>query len=550
MSQRIVTNIQLLNHHDKPSSYVSAVPPARPQQQQQKARPAKPSLRRPHHQTWTLIKNLPLMDAAPSPDKPPRHSKEVNAVVQVHASLRNKMLPPGPLDGSAELIYMTNIARSNAPGMSPDPGKDTDELMFMLEHRPETIRFWIDERPVGHPSVSKEIRRGVLDDSRNCSVIKVCLNGGRAATSSCAAPSLPKESDIYLPPSTRAARVWIYLDPTKNQNAVNQEKTKLNAKNKDKSKGAEKSPAGPLRRAVSLKMSQKQPQKPSPTSLQHQPEKAPSRNLPQDPSKHHPETQPQLPPKKAPHGTMHTRQPPTSYGIPIPTRRSSKRATKRSPLSTNPPTTLSPGPPEPSEKDSSSEHRRVPSTRKAQTHHQPKARRSKSSSATTTTTGRVTLDSTARPKHAQARQRDPADESEPEDFRNDLLNDISRLMTTNSDPFGRFHNNHLPDMTDSEGEGEGRDYYPTTTGPPDGMPTKLSQAQLGKFYKLGKRAQSSIFFEEEALPGKGRKIEVSHVEKPGAKREFTKPSMIRRLRITLAGGWLKRAGSQKKQSGQ
>ncbi|KKY28792.1 hypothetical protein UCDDS831_g00178 [Diplodia seriata] len=312
MSQRIVTKIQLLNHHDKPR---------------------------------------------------PRYSSEVNAVVQVHASLRNKMLPPGPLDGSAELIYMTNIARSNAPGQSPDREKDTDELMFMLEHRPDTIRFWIDERPVGHPSVSKEIRRGVLDDTRNCSVIKVCLNGGREGRRPADGPSPPKESDIYLPPSTRAARV--------------------------------------------------------------------------------------------------------------------------------------------------------------------------------TTTGRADPDPTPskyRERMGSGSAED--DDSEPEDFKNDVLHDISRLMT-HADPFGRFHSS-FPETDDSEEE-EGRDRF--AASPLGGLP-RLGQAQLGKFYKAGRRAQSSIFFEEEEALSGQRRIEVSHVEKPEAKRDFAKPSRIRKLGMTLTGGWLKWANQK------
>ncbi|KAL1648870.1 hypothetical protein SLS58_002050 [Diplodia intermedia] len=510
MSQRIVTKIQLLNHHDKPRQQQQ-------QQQQQKARPLNPtSLRRPHHQTWTLFKELPLIDAARNPNQRPRYSSEVNAVVQVHASLRNKMLPPGPLDGSAELIYMTNIARSNAPGQSPDREKDTDELMFLLEHRPDTIRFWIDERPVGHPSVSKEIRRGVLDDSRNCSVIKVCLNGGREGRPAADGPSPPKESDIYLPPSTRAARVWIYLDPSKR-------------------------PVGPSRgNTVTFDP------KPSPTSSQQQPEKV-SRKLSQTRGKPPPQKQPQPPSAKTSQKPTPTRQASTSYGIPIPTRRSSKKATQRSPLSTNPPTTVSPGPPEPKRAEPGSVDQRrggapppPPSTTRKDPTHQPKKRRSGKPSGTTT--GRADPDPTTpskcRERMGSGSAGDDDDDSEPEHFRNDVLHDISRLMT-HSDPFGRFHSS-FPETVDSEEEEERRDRF-AATSPLGGLP-RLGQAQLGKFYKAGRRAQSSVFFEgeEEARSGE-RRIEVSHVEKPGAKRDFAKPSRIRKLGMTLAGGWLKRA---------
>ncbi|KAL0258801.1 hypothetical protein SLS55_006305 [Diplodia seriata] len=477
MSQRIVTKIQLLNHHDKP--------------------------------TWTLFKELPLIDAARNPNQRPRYSSEVNAVVQVHASLRNKMLPPGPLDGSAELIYMTNIARSNAPGQSPDREKDTDELMFMLEHRPDTIRFWIDERPVGHPSVSKEIRRGVLDDTRNCSVIKVCLNGGREGRRPADGPSPPKESDIYLPPSTRAARVWIYLDPNKRPVGPNQGKT------------------------VTFDP------KPSPTSSQQQPEKV-SRKLSQNRGKHPPQKQPQPPAAKTSQKPIPTRQASTSYGIPIPMRRSSKKATQRSPLSTNPPTTVSPGPPEPKRAEPSADQRRgappPPSTRKDPTH-QPKKRSGKPSS---TATGRADLNPTTPSKYRERMGSGSAedDDSEPEDFKNDVLHDISRLMT-HADPFGRFHSS-FPETDDSEEE-EGRDRF--AASPLGGLP-RLGQAQLGKFYKAGRRAQSSIFFEEEEALSGQRRIEVSHVEKPEAKRDFAKPSRIRKLGMTLTGGWLKWANQK------
>lgn len=502
------------------------------QQQKQKARPLNPSLRRNHHQTWTLVKNLPLMDAPRNPDqRPPNRNNKVNAVVQVHPSFRSEMRPPGPLDGSAELIYMTNIAPSpsNAATRPADAGKDPDELMFVLEYRPEIIRFWIDERPVGHPNVSKEIRKGVLDDSRNCSVIKVCLNGGaRERRLSRDAPSAPKESDIYLPPSSRASRVWIYLDPSKGQDIENQQKLTPNGKGKAEIKAPTKPPASSSQRKLSLKKSQKPPQKSPPASSQNQQEQ-PLRKISQDQNGYTQEKKSQHSSTKALQKPPQAHQAPVSYGIPIPKRRSSKKATQRSPLAIHPPATISPSPPAKNIEDTSTEKREPLPTRKTST--RQTTDRTKNPSNTT--------DRTYRNPRTQGR-RDISKDLEPVYLKNDVLNDISRLMT-NSDPFGRFHSS-FPDMTDSDDDEE-RDHFPES--PFDSVPT-LGQAQLGKFYKAGKRAQSSIFFEEkEAPPGEERKIEVSHVEKPEAKkREFAKPSRIKKLGMTLTGVW-NRCANQK-----
>lgn len=511
------------------------VPQQQQQQQKQKARPLNPSLRRNHHQTWTLVKNLPLMDAPRNPDQrpPSNRNNKVNAVVQVHPSFRSEMRPPGPLDGSAELIYMTNIAPSpsNAATRPADAGKDPDELMFVLEYRPEIIRFWIDERPVGHPNVSKEIRKGVLDDSRNCSVIKVCLNGGaRERRLSREAPSAPKESDIYLPPSSRASRVWIYLDPNKSQDAENQQKMAPNGKENTEIKVPAKPPASSLQRKLSLKKSQKPPQKSSPASSRNQQEQ-PLRKISQDQKGRPQEKKSQNSSTKAPQKPPQAHQAPVSYGIPIPKRRSSKKATQRSPLAIHPPATISPSPPAKNVEDISTEKREPLPTRKASTR---QTDRTKNPSNTTERTFR----NHSVPPRTQER-REIAKESEPEYLKNDVLNDISRLMT-NSDPFGRFHSS-FPDMTDSDDDDdEERDHFPAASSPFDSVPT-LGQAQVGKFYKAGKRAQSSIFFEEKE--GEERKIEVSHVEKPEAKakmREFAKPSRIKKLvGMTLTGVWNK-----------
>lgn len=377
-----------------------------------------------------------------------KDSSKINAVVQVHSSLRTQMLPSGPLDGQADVIYMTNIASSHAPNQRPKEGEaDVDELIFFLPHWPETIRFWIDERPVGHPEVSKEkVRKGGADDGRNCSVIKVCMDQGEGRKASPADPTAPRESDIYLPPSSRASRVWIYLDPKKSQERKEQDHRGPEKKSKVQFReSAASAPDSPVRRKSSTQK-----------------------------------------PKQRPHI-------PVSSGISIPARRSSKKAIPRSPLSANPPINGTTSPP--------------PTTKQ-----------------TTMPTDRPTPKPTAHlPQNRAPKQ--PA--REPDGFRNDVFNDISRLMT-NSDPFGRFHHD-FPDVGDSDEE---RDAFPADPLHRD-LPT-LGQARRGNFYKTGRRAQSSTFFDQETLPG-DRKIEIIHDEKPRETREFMRPSRRRRLRMRLSG---------------
>lgn len=367
-----------------------------------------------------------------------RHSNKITAVVQVHASLRNEMLPPGPLHGKAELIYMTNIASSNITDKLTHGDKDEiDELIFLLPHHPETIRFWIDERPVGHPDASKEkIRKGGANDGRHCSVIKVCIEGKPSPADA----SALKESDIYLPPSHHSSRVWIYLDPkaTKQQQKqqAGQKKQLERTTNKPKPAMAPASPTPP-------------------------PRPKPSHHKPKQPPRHAPAPAP--PPQlTVPERTSSKKQPPA-----------------KSPLSAHPITadmppspTKKPAPPAPK-----------PSTK-------------------------------VPPPHPQ-----------PADFKSDIISDISRLMTTPTDPFGRFHSS-FPGSGSDDGDDdeEERDAFPVHHHPTLG--------DSAHFYKAGPRAQSSVFFEGG---GGERRIEVEHVERPEGERAFVRVSRRRRLRARLVG---------------
>lgn len=407
-----------------------------------------------------------------------KHSAKINAVVQVHSSLRNNMLPKGPLDGQADVIYMTDIA-SSAPG-SP-PAKEVDELIFLLPHWPDTIRFWIDERPVGHPDAAQEkVRRGQLDDGKNCSVIKVCINQNIATNLAINSGESARESDIYLPPSSRAARVWIYLDPTK-QVRGQKERGEKSAGLKEATTAA--AHTSPRQSAPRARKSIRKPQT-LPEQLPQKPLQAPRK--PTEELK-----RPSQPPRR-PTSPANIQRPlaPNRPWPPVPERRSSKKAIARSPLAAYPPISGTTSPP--------SEKKKPP----------------------------VTPNSPAKKTATREKKLLPV-EPEPEDFKNDILNDISRLMT-HSDPFGRFHNTGLPDSSDSDEE---RDTFPAA--PFDGNLPSLGKAQPEKFYKAGHRARSSVFFSQEALPG-DHKIDVSYDEEPKVEQEFTKPSMRRRLKTRLS----------------
>lgn len=473
----------------------------------QKPRPPQQTLRDHHQRTWTLFKNLPVMEVARSVQRG-THANKINAVVQVHSSLRSNMVSRGPLDGKADVIYMTNIASSAAANQRNDSVKEVDELIFLLPHWPDTIRFWIDERPVGHPDAAKEkVRQGHLEDARNCSVIKVCINRGPVTNSRSKDPPASRESDIYLPPSTRAARVWIYLDPTKKPQEQRVPETKESGAKKKTPFKDSSSPEKSRLRKNSIKRSQTSPEKP-PRKPSQKPQQTASQEIAsqktvspkyaQQKAASQKTTQNQTASKKTIPEQVASKGPPrqltasTSSWVPIPERRSSKKVTARSPLSSYPPITATASPP-----------------------------------SMIVTTVSAADDPASKPaiQGTQASKLMPG--TLPEEFKNNVFNDISRLMTK-SDPFGRFHNTDFPDLSDSEEE---RDTFPTS--PLDGDLPTLGEAQREKFYKAGLRAQSSVFFEENNLSGQ-KKIELMHDENPEMSQGFIKPSRSRRLKMRIS----------------